>query len=510
MIAFSRLAGTSVLVTILTTQFANAEVTADDVWQNTRDVFATLGGDFSASKARYGDTLAISDVGIAFQFPFDAGNMSVTFPDIEMVENGDGTVSLSYPTAPVYGYAVEITGQTSFSGKIELIYDNLDYVASGFPGDVTYAYSVDNIAFESTELSVEGNQPIALEIKGTVSDVSSTNRVAVTSVVTIDSSLTSNAQKGVFNFGLHQKEFTGFELAVENQISTSKIVLPRGGMDIMNLAAASRAGLSIEGSSTFGAYENRQISKNNGVVVSDQITLVKNYLTEAEMNANHIKVDTNTAEMTLSISAIDMLPFPISIAMKSGKSAMLFPWSASSDLQKFEMSGSVTDMVLPQDALALIDPEHALPDDPVNFSLDISGQIKNMVNWLDFETVIAVIQGGEIPIEIHALTFNDLALNMFGASLSGLGAATFDNSDMGKPGGYPKPTGSLDLTMTGGNALLDTLVNIGLVQEDQAMGARMAIATIAKPDPDAGPDAMKSELEINEQGHISANGMRIK
>ncbi len=510
MILYSRLASTSVLASVLMAQLANAEVTADDVWQNTRDVFATFGGDISASKARRGDTLSISDTNIAFQLPLRAGNISVTLPDFDLKESGDGTVSLSYPTTPIYEYTVEITGKISISGKIETNYDNLRYVASGSPGDVTYAYSVDNVNFESTEFLVEGTEPLDLEFKGSISGMAGTSRVAVTSLVTIDTNLTSKTQNATLSFEAPQNEGIEMQITVEGQTGTSRIVLPRGGMDIMNLAAALRGGLSLEGSSTFETYETRQITKKNGAVVSDHISTVKNYVTDAEVNANHLKVNANTAEATVSATAIDMLPFPVSIAIKSSKSALLLPWSASSELQDFEMSGSFTDMVLPKDALALIDPEHALPDDPVTFSLDVSGQIKNIVNWLDFETVKAVFDSGEIPVELHALSINELALNVFGASLKGLGEATFESSDMGKSKVSLKPTGSLDLSLIGVNTLLDTLVGIGLVNEDQAMGTRMAISTIAKPDPDAGPDAMKSKLEINDQGHISANGMRIK
>lgn len=41
-------------------------------------------------------------------------------------------------------------------------------------------------------------------------------------------------------------------------------------------------------------------------------------------------------------------------------------------------------------------------------------------------------------------------------------------------------------------------------------GARMMLGVVAKPDPDAGEDAMKTRLEITEQGHILANGQRLR
>ncbi|MFT7593637.1 MAG: hypothetical protein ACI8R4_000952 [Paracoccaceae bacterium] len=38
----------------------------------------------------------------------------------------------------------------------------------------------------------------------------------------------------------------------------------------------------------------------------------------------------------------------------------------------------------------------------------------------------------------------------------------------------------------------------------------MMLGVVAKPDPDAGEDAMKTRLEITEQGHILANGQRLR
>ena len=72
----------------------------------------------------------------------------------------------------------------------------------------------------------------------------------------------------------------------------------------------------------------------------------------------------------------------------------------------------------------------------------------------------------------------------------------------------PKPTGSLDLTLVGGNGLIDKLVAMGLLPEEQAMGARMMMGLFAVPGD--GEDSLKSKLEINEDGHVLANGQRLK
>ena len=49
---------------------------------------------------------------------------------------------------------------------------------------------------------------------------------------------------------------------------------------------------------------------------------------------------------------------------------------------------------------------------------------------------------------------------------------------------------------------------MGLLPEDQAMGARMMMGLLAVPG--EAPDTLNSKIEINEQGHVLANGQRIQ
>ena len=99
---------------------------------------------------------------------------------------------------------------------------------------------------------------------------------------------------------------------------------------------------------------------------------------------------------------------------------------------------------------------------------------------------------------------------MVGATLTGEGQMNFDNSDMETFGGFPAPSGTVDLALQGGNGLMDKLVEMGLLPEQQAMSARIMIGMFAKPDPEAGEDALKSTLEITPSGEVLANGMRIR
>ena len=68
--------------------------------------------------------------------------------------------------------------------------------------------------------------------------------------------------------------------------------------------------------------------------------------------------------------------------------------------------------------------------------------------------------------------------------------------------------GGLDLQLVGGNGLLDKLVGMGLIPSEQATGARLMMGLFAVPG-DA-PDTLNSRIEVNPEGHVLANGQRLR
>jgi hypothetical protein len=75
-------------------------------------------------------------------------------------------------------------------------------------------------------------------------------------------------------------------------------------------------------------------------------------------------------------------------------------------------------------------------------------------------------------------------------------------------GGMPAPDGSVDLKLAGGNGLIDKLVTMGLLPQEQAMGARRMMGLFARPGD--GPDNLVSKIEVKKEGSIFANGQQIK
>jgi hypothetical protein len=108
---------------------------------------------------------------------------------------------------------------------------------------------------------------------------------------------------------------------------------------------------------------------------------------------------------------------------------------------------------------------------------------------------------------LNSFDLSALLVRFVGAELSGNGALTFDNNDLTTFNGMPAPTGQINLKLLGANALIDNLIAMGLLPEDQAMGARMMMGMFARPGTE--PDSLTSTLEFKDGGFF-ANGMRLQ
>jgi len=72
----------------------------------------------------------------------------------------------------------------------------------------------------------------------------------------------------------------------------------------------------------------------------------------------------------------------------------------------------------------------------------------------------------------------------------------------------PAPTGVANLALSGANGLMDKLIQMGLLSDNDAMGARMMMGMMAVAGD--GEDTLKSKIEVTDDGQILANGQRMR
>ena len=191
--------------------------------------------------------------------------------------------------------------------------------------------------------------------------------------------------------------------------------------------------------------------------------------------------------------------------MAKGAFNLAMPVVKSDDPQNFAFGITLGDFVMSDMIWGIFDPTGQLPRDPATIELDLTGQAKLLVDYLDPE---AAAQLAGPPGEVNTLAVNTLVVDAAGARLEGQGDVNFDNTDLTTFPGMPKPVGVVNLSLAGGNGLLDKLVAMGLLPDEQAMGARMMMGLFAVPGDTA--DTLNSKIEFTQDGQVLANGQRIK
>jgi hypothetical protein len=201
-------------------------------------------------------------------------------------------------------------------------------------------------------------------------------------------------------------------------------------------------------------------------------------------------------------------PFPpVGVAITESAFNILMPILQSNFPNDFGLLIKLAGLTVSDDVWNIIDPTSILPRNPATFVMDLAGT----GNWLVdiFDPKVAANMSDEIPGEIQSVSLNELILSIAGADLTGTGAFTLDNTDLTTFDGFPKPVGAVGLKLIGGNDLLDKLVAMGMVPQDGATNARMMMGLFARL-VEGTEDTMTSQIEIEENGSVLANGQRLR
>ncbi|WP_088633005.1 DUF2125 domain-containing protein [Phaeobacter sp. 22II1-1F12B] len=506
----ARLSCTAAMASFALGQPAFADVSADDVWTNIKAYLDTFGGKPETTIERSSNGVSVGPITMSWDLPEDAGTFTLTQSGFDLVQNDDGTVDVQYPATQSVTMRAEITDEGTYAGTVDVTSTNLNISASGLPGEISYAYSADQLDFAVRDVEFEDVQSEGLTIGGTARDLSGTASIAASSLVTVNGQM----QLGANEFNADYTDTAGarsvFSGTAQGLTASHEMLLPRSGISFFNLADAMERGLRFSGESSLDGYRSEQTITLDGAPVSHQLSESDTYDTSFSLNRERLQVAALMENTRFSFSAPDAIPFPISAIIARNTASATLPISAGETLQDAALSLDMTGLEIPEQLWGMVDPTREIPRDPMALSLALNAKVKSFWDWFDFADVAARGEAGELPGELHAVTLENFRLKAAGAELTGMGEASFDNSDTTTYAGFPKPTGVLDLTLRGGNTLLDRLVKIGILPEQQAMAARMMVGMVAKPDDSAGEDVLNSHLEFTEDGELLANGMRMR
>lgn len=491
---------TATTISVLLSGAAFADVTSEQIWADIQSIYESAGYTLEiGSESQDGNTLNVND--IVMKMPIEGEDMlTVSGLSFGFEQLDDGTVSITAPEEfPVTAQVEDVLI------TLLMTIQDMSIIASGDDTSTSYDFSAGtykialkdikegDIAFSPTVVAALSNmtgsytftQSDILDMKG-MFDIASAD-------IEIDVKDPENPEQNVVA-----------NINVKDMSKKFAVAMPEE-IDPENLPAAFDAGLGGEVSVSHSGV-------TYDIVVSDPTEgfdlkgssasgNFKYGLSKAGLGAKWGSTDT---QVTLTPTA---MPLPISFTIDETDNELRFPVSKSETPEEARLKFKVAGLSVDEALWGMIDPNGALPHDGATLIVDLKSKLNLDFNLFDAEAA-QNMEGDSFPGQLHSLDINALQLSVAGAEFTGSGGFTFNNDDLETFDGLPAPTGGIDLKLVGGNALLDSLVKMGLIPKEQAMGARMMTGLFANAG--EGEDELVSKIEVSGDGSISANGQRIK
>ncbi len=508
----SRLRTVSLLLALPATLVGHAawaDLTPAQVWGDWRQYMESMGYTVEAQESAQGDDLTVSDVTMRMQMPEDGGAFSMSMGTLTFVQGDNGAVDIRMPDK--MPMTIDIAPEEPEDKPVSMVltYGQTGHTltASGSPDALQYDYAADTISLALAGLKVgdESYSEEQAKFNLTGSGLSSRTEMKV-------GELRSYAQSGqIENLQFDVVMNTPEEPAtLAMKAGLAQISFTGGGDlptldDASDMAAMMRAGMAFEGGFSAGAgnADVKVSDPENGDfgLVSSSTGAKLNF----RMGQGGMVYDGAKQGIAVDVTAAEM-PFPIKFSMAETGFNLKIPMMKSDEPQDFAFGVTLDQFKMSDMIWGIFDPTAKLPRDPATLVVDLTGKAKVLFDMMDPEAATNMDESE--PGEIHALTVNKLALDAAGAEFAATGDLTFDNDDTETVPGMPKPVGALDMSLVGGIALMEKLVSLGLLPQEQALGARMMIGLFTVPG--EGEDSLKTKIEFTEEGGILANGQQIK
>ena len=485
---------------------ALADVTAQEVWQNYKATTADMGVDMTAVEKSTTSGLEVRDIVMRLELSEDEGRVRIEVPELTFTDSGDGTVEVTLPEVMPIDVTMHPADDEVDTVEITLEHAHTGFstVVSGSPEAMKYSYSAAESEARVTRVVVDdepmdvGRAMVRMEALAGVSEVVRGAMRRYDQAVTVD--VVS------YDFDITAPEGETGQAKLAGKLSElsydSEWRVPEGPDYRDDMAAALNAGLSMGGTLSYGAGESSfsvdaEGEHSEGTSRSDGGAL------EFALSRDGLAYGLSARNVAVEIASSEA-PFPIAVSFDELGVDLEMPVSASEEPQDIGLKLLLSGLAVPEQVWAMVDPGGRLPRDPAMLRLDLGASGILAEDVMDAEEMEDL---DSPPGELRNARVNALELSAAGVELTGDGAFTFDNSDLDTFDGMPRPEGKLSLRLTGAHALLDKLVEMGMVPEDQVSGMRMMLGLFAKP---AGDDVLTSDIEVTPDGKVLANGERLK
>lgn len=529
---------------------ALADLSAEDVLA---DQLNLLSGNGSIEVRTTGTSATSSGLrvdGYVMTFTAEGADHEIQFDGVEMREMGDGSVEILYPDALDFRMTSEGENVDINEAIFTLGLDDMSHIVSGDPGDITHDISFARAALEDIRMSPPDAVPEMLDYEVAITDASTRIRLDDSTTLRREADFDIGAM--ILRMALPESDPNASWEEIDNLDATLQLTglkgqgsylgseLPEHRLDMRFDEFSWRQSMSgddLEAMDFTMAADDLELAYDIAISLED----FEDNLAAALASGQRIDARVNYASIAFGVDAVtdegrfrsassagetsgtfqlDRTGFAMQTATVDNTADMVFPPSPempitalaysiarsfmevdvpflpNDDLQPFRLAFALEGVEMAEDIWAIFDPAQNIPRDPLNLELELDGTTRI--------TEDPFLSGpGEFPFEESEARLSHFRLNLGGAELTATGEIEDKSRD-----GVPAGAGQLDMQLTGFNTLLDTLITMGLVTDEQAMPARMALGLIARPGDE--PDTLVSTIEILEDGTILANGQRIK
>ncbi|MEM1236008.1 MAG: DUF2125 domain-containing protein [Pseudomonadota bacterium] len=480
-----------------------AEVSADEVWEAWKQSLTVTSQNALKiqSEEKTADTLRLRGVTLSFQ---DSGT-EVTWElgDLEFIEQSDGTVQVSVPASLPMSITV-VEGEEEFEFSMVVTHEALAITASNATGPLVHDVAADSLAIS---FGASDELPDNVELVGALGVAGFSGLISAEGEDVRRQKFNMRAEEFTYDFSATEPSEGSFNtrmLSTEVTMSGSGS-FPADGEEMnpaLLIANPDYGVLANFGTSGTGITMDFRDAEGEGTM---QISAGKGALDFALENGS-LRYGGSSSNISFS-GQFPGVPLPISASVARSSYDIAMPLVAQEEESDFLLGLVVDGLEIDPFFWNLFDPAEILARDPATVSLKIAGMGRWLVDILD-PIASAELDEEDIPAEFSNLTISDLEVSVAGAQLTGAGDFTFDNSDLFTFDGFPAPSGALDLRLLGGNGLIDSLAQMGLLPQEQALGARMMMGLFMTPG--EGEDEMTSKIEVQSSGEVFANGQRIR
>lgn len=508
----STLTATTAVAALCLASPALADLTPAQAWASLKDQMSASGYTVTGTETLNSDGLMVTDAQMSLGFDLpdssDLGSVEIDLGDVALIDLGDGGVRVEFTeTVQIHLDLANDEGE-EVAVTVNYDQDGLDMVLTGDPDAVLYNISADVLRMELASIEVDGDPVTREELAVTLdfNGVSAQNTFETGDMARSGQDWDIGSIVARATFEVEDTKETGSLEMVYNDIQMNSEGVITDGADLTNLATMLDSGMSGSLRMAHGDTSTTFLMEGDGGPVS-VTSRNESGLLLASLEDGLVSFATGTKGIETEMMGVG-IPFPVRMTAAETSMNLMIPILPTDEAMPFNLGLTLKDFAVSDMIWDLLDPGRVLPRDPATLIARISGAARLLVDVTDPEQMEELDQGDVIPGEIENVSIDSFELSAVGARVTGEGGFTFDSEDLDTFSGLPRPSGEVAVHIDGAQALIDNLIMLGLLSEENALGARMALTMFAVPG--EGPDSLSSRLVVTEDGQVLANGMRVR